>query len=71
MNNKLTNEDLSLMYNQSYHSTFYNDDLKTNNSIFIKFIENIIYLKRDNIKVCDFGCGNCNKLNLFPKILKK
>ena len=71
LNNKLTNEDLSIMYSQSYHSTFYNDDLKTNNSIFIKFIENIIYLEDNNIKVCDFGCGNCNKLNLFPKNFKK
>ena len=44
LNNKLTMRP-KLMYSQSYHSTFYNDDLKTNNSIFFKFIENIIYLE--------------------------
>ena len=71
LNNDLADEDLRIMYSQSYHSTFYSDNLKINNSIFIKFIENIINSKKGNIKVCDFGCGNCNKLNLFPKNFKK
>lgn len=71
LKNNLAEEDLRLMYNLDYHKTFYNNDYKTDHTIYEKFIENIINSKKDNIKICDFGCGNCNKLNLFPKSFKK
>ena len=71
LENILSDEDLNLMYSESYHSTFYNENIQNNNLVFSSFIENLIDYKKENIKMCDFGCGNCNKLNLFPNHFQK
>lgn len=63
LNKDLTDEDLSKIYNEDYHKTFYDFGTEQNNKFFQIAINKLN--KKNNIKICDFGCGNCNKLEIL------